>query len=244
MRDQSSHLNEDSDKREASERNASRADRQTAVTVPSSSVQFPSRQELSLHELLRLCLQSKQEVLWAEFVRRSHPVIAGVIVKTIRRWTRPDPGLVDDIVQETYLRLCLHDFRALRQFISRHENSIFGFLKVVASNAVQDHFRAVFSQKRGHRMTFVPLQCVPLTELTAAPPDMERSDRLLAVDDCLEAHAAGPNFSRDRMIFWLHYREGLTAKEISGLPIIGLSAKGVEGTIRRLAHLLRVKLNS
>src|SRR5215813_12316615 len=92
MTAQSSRLNEDSDKREASEGNTSRPGRQTSVTKPSSSV-LPSREELSLHELLQLCLQSKQEALWTEFVRRSHPVITGVIVKTIRRWTRPDPGL-------------------------------------------------------------------------------------------------------------------------------------------------------
>jgi RNA polymerase sigma-70 factor (ECF subfamily) len=210
----------------------------------SSSVQFPSHEELTLNELLQLCLESEQETLWTEFVRRSHPTIAGVIIKTIRRWGRPDPSLVDDMVQETYLRLCLNDFKALRHFVSRHENSVFGFLKVVASNAVQDHFRAVYSRKRGSGMADVPIDCVPLPELNDPSPVAERRVLLQAVDDCLETYVGGSNSARDRMIFWLYYREGFTARAISGLPSIRLSVKGVENTILRLTHLIKVKLNS
>lgn len=221
-----------------------RASRQTSVTKMSSSVQFPSHEELTLNELLQLCLESEQETLWTEFVRRSHPTIAGVIIKTIRRWGRPDPSLVDDMVQETYLRLCLNDFKALRHFVSRHENSVFGFLKVVASNAVQDHFRAVYSRKRGSGMADVPIDCVPLPELNDPSPVAERRVLLQAVDDCLETYVGGSNSARDRMIFWLYYREGFTARAISGLPSIRLSVKGVENTILRLTHLIKVKLNS
>ncbi len=221
-----------------------RTSRQTSVTKTSPSVQFPSHEELPLNELLQLCLESEQEALWTEFVSRSHPTIAGVIIKTIRRWGSPDPSLVDDMVQETYLRLCLNDFKALRHFSSRYENSVFGFLKVVASNTVKDHFRAAHSQKRGSGMTHLPLDCVLLAELNDASPVVERRVHLQTVDACLETYVHGPNSSRDRMIFWLYYREGLTAKEISGLPSIRLSMKGVENTIWRLVHLVRAKLNS
>lgn len=221
-----------------------RTSRQTSVTKTSLSVQFPRHKELTLNELIQLCLESKQEALWTEFVSRSHPTIASVIIKTIRRWGRPDPSLVDDMVQETYLRLCLNDFKALRHFASRYENSVFGFLKVVASNTVKDHFRAAHSRKRGSGMANVPLDCVSLPEFNAPTPVTERRILLQAVDDCLETYVGGPYSSRDRMIFWLYYREGLTAKEISGLPLIRLSIKGVENTIWRLVHFVRAKLNS
>jgi len=218
---------------------------ETSVTKTSSSVQFPDHEELPLNELLQVCLQSGQETLWIEFVRRSHPIIAGVIIKTVRRWTRPDPSLVDDMVQETYLKLCLNDFKALRHFVSRHESSLFGFLKVVASNAVQDHFRAVYSRKRGSGITDMPLDCISLHELIdPSLPVAERRVLLQSVDHCLETCVGGPNSTRDRMIFWLYYREGLTAKAISAIPSISLNVKGVENTISRLVHLVRVKLNS
>jgi len=241
---QQSSVNKHSDKCERSERNDARVGKQASVIKMPSSAPFRSREEQSLNELLQLCLESKQEALWTEFVNRSHPTIAGVIVKTIRRWTRPDPGLVDDMVQETYLKLCLNNFRALRHFVSQHENSVFGFLKVVASNTVRDHFRAVYSQKRGSGMTHIPLYCVSLAELNDAFPVAERRIHLQTVDTCLETYVGGSNSARDRMIFWLYYREGLTAKAISELPSIRLGVKRVENTIWRLVHLLRAKMNS
>jgi RNA polymerase sigma-70 factor (ECF subfamily) len=44
---------------------------------------------------------------------------------------------------------------------------------------------------------------------------------------------------RDRNLFWLYYRQGLTAEAISRIPAIGLSAKGAESAIGRLTRLLR-----
>jgi DNA-directed RNA polymerase specialized sigma24 family protein len=245
MRIQSSPLsiNKNSGKCEAPRRKAARSRSQAPAAKKSAPFQVLSHEAQPLNELLQLCLESEQEALWAEFVSRTHPIIAGVIIKTIRRWIRPDPSLVDDMVQETYLKLCLNNFRALRRFASRHENAVFGFLKVVASNTVRDHFRAVHSQKRGSGMALIPLDCVPLAEPKDASPVAERRVLLQSVHDCLKTYVVGPNSSRDRTIFWLYYREGLTAKAISVFPSIRLSVKGVENTIWRLVHLVRLKLN-
>src|SRR5207253_5541782 len=75
---------------------------------------------LSLHHLLSLSLRSRDELLWTEFIQRSQPVIAGVVIKTLRRWARPTPSLVDDLVQETYLKLFANNARALRRFVCHH----------------------------------------------------------------------------------------------------------------------------
>src|SRR5262245_14813683 len=99
-----------------------------------------SSTDLPLEQLLGVCLETGEETLWTEFVRRSQPLIAGVVAKTIRRWVKPSRTIVDDLVQETYLKLCLNNFKALRRFIPQHENALYGFLRVVTSNAVQDHF--------------------------------------------------------------------------------------------------------
>src|SRR5690349_19140827 len=95
--------------------------------------------DLPLQTLVSLCLQTGAELLWAEFVRQSQPIIAGVILRIMRRWSRPMPRLVDDLVQETYVKLFANDALALRKFVSHHENAMYGFLKVVASNVAQDH---------------------------------------------------------------------------------------------------------
>ena len=202
-------------------------------------------QKLSPQELVRLCLANGSESLWKEFLRTFQPMIASVIIKTLRRWGNPDGSLVDDLVQETYLKLCGNNFRALREIEGDHEAAIFGFIKVVASNVVQDHYRKSLSQKRGSGKGEEDLE---LAHAAAAPgasfsEQLEKKAQLQQIDQCLKAHAAEPNFARDYAIFWLFHQQGLTAREISELPTIELSVKGVESTLLRLARLIKSKLN-
>src|ERR1700760_4091533 len=97
--------------------------------------------EVSIRELLNLCLSSDDQELWQELVRRTQPLIANVIINTIRRWQEPAPSLVDDLIQNTYLKLFANDRKALRSLKNEYENTVFGYLKVVASNVVPNHFR-------------------------------------------------------------------------------------------------------
>jgi RNA polymerase sigma-70 factor (ECF subfamily) len=215
-------------------------------------------QNPSLHSLLSLCLSSRDELLWTEFIRRSQPVIAGVVVKTLRRWTQPTPSLIDDLVQETYLKLFASNARALRRFVCHHENALYGFLKVVASNTVQDHFRCSYSQKRGsgHEDESIdqagmdPADTTPLGDRRAARAisadsmhNLERRILISEIDAYLKSRASEPCFLRDYAVFWLYYREGLTAKAIADMPSIGLSVKGVESMLLRMTRLVRQQLN-
>src|SRR5215510_3352402 len=95
-------------------------------------------EEIAIRELLNLCLGSEDQELWQKFVRRTQPLIASVIINTLRRWREPSPSLVDDLIQETYLKLFANDCKALRSIRNEHENAIFGYLKVTASNATVD----------------------------------------------------------------------------------------------------------
>ena len=200
---------------------------------------------LSAQELLQLCLESEDEAAWSEFVRRFQPVIAGVIIKRVRRYVSPNPGLVDDLVQDTYLKLCANDFKALRRFDFRHENALFGFLKVIAINVAEDHFRRDENEKRGGGRTQVDLETVAATlpARSSLSDDAEREILLDEVKQCLETQATEPNFMRDCEIFWLYYRQGLTAKAISEIPSIGLSVKGVESTLLRMTRLVKAMLS-
>jgi hypothetical protein len=62
---------------------------------------------------------------------------------------------------------------------------------------------------------------------------------LQEIDQCLQSCAEVPGKRRDRLIFWLHYRQGLSANAISSLPAVGLTVKGVESVIYRLTGLVR-----
>jgi RNA polymerase sigma-70 factor (ECF subfamily) len=190
-------------------------------------------------QILKLCLQSGHEQPWSEFVHCTQPVIARVISKTLRRSRSASPNLVDDLVQETYLKLCVNDFKALREFDWQHEHAFFGFLKVVASNVVHDHFRGSSSRKRSSGREEEELEPLNYADAGASAERMEREILLQEISECLVARASGPNFARDYAIFWLYYVLGYTAKTISRLPSIGLGVKGVESTLLRLTRLVR-----
>ena len=201
--------------------------------------------KLSAQELLQLCLDSQDVASWAEFVRRFQPLIAGVVTKCIFHRPRPNPDLIDDLVQDTYLKLCANDFKALRDFEFEHDNGLFGFLKTVATNVVEDYFRGLTSQKRGsgHADDDIETAKIPAPSNRGIKP-AERAVLLREVAECLSENASDPNFTRDYTIFWLYFRHGLTAKAISQLPGIELNVKGVESVLVRMTCLLRVRLRS
>jgi RNA polymerase sigma-70 factor, ECF subfamily len=202
-------------------------------------------QELSPQELVQFCLESQDEAMWTEFVCRFQPLIAGVIARRVYRHTgrHSNRALVDDLVQDTYLKLCGNDFKALREFHFQHENALYGFLKVVAGHVAEDYFRRSENQKRGSGREEEDLDRAILT--ASQPRSSEAIERELLIgriNQCLQEHAGEPNFVRDYTIFWLYYRQGLTAKAIARLPGIGLSTKGVESTLLRLTRLVKGKL--
>jgi RNA polymerase sigma-70 factor (ECF subfamily) len=197
--------------------------------------------KLSVQELVSHCLDSQDEAAWSEFVRRFQPLIAGVINRCVSRRQGPNQALVDDLVQETYLKLCGNNYKPLRDFNFRDDHGFFGFLKVVASRVVEDHFRGSHSQKRGSGREEQDLE-----QATTATPFRPHSPQpaeviILAgqIERCLAKLASEPNFARDHAIFWLYYRQGLTAKAISQLPDISLSTKGVESTLLRLTRYVK-----
>jgi RNA polymerase sigma-70 factor (ECF subfamily) len=191
-------------------------------------------EEIPIRELLLLCLRSEEQALWEKFVHRTQPLIANVIINTLRRWRDPNPALVDDLIQETYLKLFANDRKYLRGIKNEHENAIFGYMRVAASNTTRDHFR-----QRGNK--------VPEVELTdqVAPPSSDglaRADftRLKEeIQACLEGLAASETYTRDIVIFWLYYEQGYTAREISFLPNLALTVKGVEAVLLRLTRFLK-----
>lgn len=194
-------------------------------------------QQLSDRALVESCLQSNTEESWAEFVRRFQPLLAAVTAKTIRRWTRATPALVDDLVQSSLRKLFDNNCRAIRGFRWLHDNSFRGFLKVVASNMVQDHFRKYPPTRVEEDLEQVSPELVKTEAFSHSVETEALVHKLIA---CLQRLlSAEEDLKRDLSIFLLYYRYGLTAKEISGL--YPLTVKAVENTLLRLVRIAKAR---
>jgi RNA polymerase sigma-70 factor, ECF subfamily len=196
-------------------------------------------------ELVKVCAGSKDERAWAEFIRRFQVVIAAAVLRTARHWGEPSRSQLDDLIQDTYLKLCENDSRLLRCFQPRHEDSVYGFLKVVAANVVHDHFKAVLAAKRGAGTTFVePIEIDSYVPRDGSFNEVAQRLQLEHVDGILKQVTAGKDQEKKRAIFWLRHRQGFTASEIAALPSIDLTTEGVESVLLRLTIMIRSHLIS
>ena len=174
-------------------------------------------------------------------------MIAAAVLRTASHWGEPSRPLLDDLIQDTYLKLCENGSRLLRSFQPRREDSIYGFLKVVAANIVHDHFKSALAVKRGAGQMEAILERIQMEPERAGSDSFDAVSQRLQLeqlDKVLTQLTAGKDQARKRTIFWLRHRQGLTASEIASIPSIGLTTEGVESVLMRLAAMIRGHLLS
>jgi RNA polymerase sigma-70 factor (ECF subfamily) len=200
----------------------------------------------SINDLAKACAHSADAAEWEDFLRRCTPLASLVVLRFCRQWTNsPSPAMVDDIVQEVFVKLCEQDRRILRKFEPRGEDSFLGLLRIVSASVANDYFRRAFSAKRGGGAVTTSLSDdVPPSSAasTRQTSQMQRSVLLSQLDEKLRS-APDVIGERDRALFWLYYRQGLTAEEIAGVSGAGLTPKGVESALRRVATWLRSEVH-
>ncbi|RSL18010.1 RNA polymerase sigma-70 factor (ECF subfamily) [Edaphobacter aggregans] len=191
---------------------------------------------LAAAEIVKACLESENETPWTTFVQYFQPLIASSVSRVLRRYGHANPSLADDLIQETYLRLCRDNCRVLRDFQAKHDEAIFGYIKVIATSVALDHFRARATHKRRGEVEDDGTNL----EGSTASSTIEQSLLLKELDRRL----ASTENERDRTIFWLYYRQGYTARDIAAVPQFRLTQKGVESCIYRLTQSLRDAVSS
>ena len=198
---------------------------------------------MSPAELVRACVDSGDSRAWEEFICRFQPLMAAVALRTCRSWGEYSPQVVDDLLQEIYLKLCADECRLLRDFQSEHPDSFLGYLKVLTANHVHDYFKSARSAKRGAGKVAESLDDAQGMAAAGESAPLERAVLIREVEICLKRICGqDAEAARDRRIFWLYFRQGLTAESIASLASIGLSTKGVESVIFRLVKQLRGEL--
>ncbi|MBZ5568392.1 MAG: sigma-70 family RNA polymerase sigma factor [Acidobacteriia bacterium] len=211
-----------------------------------SNTPKPTRySSLSLKDLVCLCAGPPDEQAWEEFVSRVGKPISLTIIRTASLWGEPSRSLVEDLVQVTYLKLWEDGCRLLRDFAIQHPEAILGYIKKTAANAAHDYFKHGHSQSSGGDQPHVSTSDVDPEGGNEALGSQEKiafGVLLSEIDELLKRGLTGPDQKRDRMIFWLYFRQGMSSKEIASLPTIGLSAKGVGSVIERLKHCIREQI--
>ena len=201
--------------------------------------------QLGNRELVSECLKGMAAEAWEEFVRRFQPLISGVTARVARDFGDVSPGLIDDLTQDVYLKLCADGFRLLRECRMPHENSIYAYLKFVAASVAHDHFKVLHAHKRRADLYAGELQeggPEPIAGSEKWSSAAEENLLLAKIEEVVEQITVGANAERDRMVFWLYYRQGLTASAIAAIPTLNLTQKGIESLLSRVVTSLRKQL--
>ena len=196
-------------------------------------------------ELIRACAESNDAAHWREFIRLFNRPIALSIARVVQRWGARPQEYVDDLMQETYLRLCADKCKRLYQFALAYPDSTEAYIRAIAVNIGNDFFKALKSKKRGGGEVLQLLDTMePKAHHAAAGGEaaIQRDMLLREIDSCLAENVDNPLKTRDHVIFWLYYGQGVTAENIASIPAMKLSVKGVESVIHRLTRLVRNRL--
>jgi len=200
---------------------------------------------LSPEQLICACVETDDAEAWTEFVCRFRRPVSLSVIRIAYQWGQVPGPFVDDLLQETYLKLCADRFRSLREFAAQHPEAVLGYIKTIAANVAHDYFKSRYSQKRGAGHAPESLEEIDPKagdESFGGQDSMEHEILLRQIDGCLARCASGPDQARDRLIFWLHYQQGMSAKAIASLPTVRLTTKGVESAIFRLTRVVREQL--
>jgi len=198
----------------------------------------------SVNELAKACAHSTSAGEWSEFLRRCTPLASVVALRVARMWTNSaTPAMVEDIVQEVFLKLCEQDRRILRDFEPRGDDSFLGLLRIVTASVANDYFRRQRSAKRGGKVVTSSLveDTFPLQASGDDSGELQQTILLGQLDQLLRSDPKAIS-ERDRNFFWLYYRQGFTAVEIAALAGSGLTPKGVESALRRITKWTQEKI--
>jgi DNA-directed RNA polymerase specialized sigma24 family protein len=191
---------------------------------------------VSDRNLVELCVE-RDEDAWLELMRRYHLLIVKIASRTIRRWFKPTPSLLDDLFKDVLVKICANEFRVLRELEWRHEGTLRGLLQVVASTVAQDYLRRCLSLSRSLHLEQQLEEFVHDREVQNPHTAVEHKILLRQLASRLAQLIPEPNRTRDIAMFLLYYGYRVTAAELARLYHLG--TKTVESKLLRLTRLAR-----
>jgi len=152
---------------------------------------------------------------WEAFVRR----YAGLVAAAVRGVAR-EPGEIEDLAQEVFVRLCKDNFRLLRSYDPARAG-LSTWITIVARSTARDAMRR-------HRPVLMPIDAVPEGRLAVDPvepvPKLKLPEALLS--------------PRQREILTMLYDREMEVAEIA--KVLGIDPQ----TVRSAHHKAMVKLRA
>jgi DNA-directed RNA polymerase specialized sigma subunit len=175
-----------------------------------------------------------------EIIRRCRGTMASVVTRMADQAGNPSPEVIEDLIEEACRRLAADNYRTLKAVSVPDANSDYILVMAmrvaasVAKSVTLDYFSTV-NAHRGDSATDLSLIRKTLEkalESVRFPHEFEQVDRVLKTIASEQESA----------IFWLHCRQGRTAKEIAYLLGTNLTDKDVEKILSRLLSQVESKL--
>jgi RNA polymerase sigma factor (sigma-70 family) len=235
----------------------------SATMIPGSS-EFASPEKLKLLPpvaIFHLCASNREDsIAWREFLLLYSVKIRLFIRGTLRQFLgiQPDansPIAADgihenDLFQDVILRLVENDCTAMKRFSGTTEADLLAYLAVISRSTVVDALRRRGTIKR----TRAEKEDKPFTR--RASGDMSRdadhleiergilAEELITMIDQKIIDNPSRTPARDRLVFELHFLEGLSCAQIAQCQGINLTKPSIEKILKRLIDQVQDALQS
>jgi RNA polymerase sigma factor (sigma-70 family) len=213
-------------------------------------------------ELFRICAAEREnEDAWSEFLRRYMTKLKYFVHGALRQVygrstchgesTASDGFQESDLLQNSIVRLVENDCAAMKRFSGTSENDLLAYLAVICRSSVLDTLRHNNAQKRkpaateGEETVMTSIGSLRSANHTEFEREILAHELVSLSLQTIQAHSRSDDVSnRDRLVFKLHFFDGLSYSQISRCKGINLSKAGVEKLLKRLVGQVQTLASS
>jgi RNA polymerase sigma factor (sigma-70 family) len=232
----------------------------SAIAPHTASPEREDFNRLSHVDLVRSCAATNDALAWQEFVSRYNRFICLAVLRAYcqrggRRAYSVDVDLVNDLVQDVYLKLFESTRGALQTFRGANDAAVFVYIGRVAMSVVIDHLRRSGARKRGSDVASLDApvadedgrETTLADRLVASGPDPEQE----AIASLLRAQVSGilgrslrgRNAERDLRIAEAFIFDECSLAEISEQLGGRIRESGIKSSVRRTTMRLRGEIS-
>jgi len=190
----------------------------------------------ALADQWRDCARAPGDNASWERLLNSHGVLfSRIVVHVAHRFGITNTIDIDDALQEVCLNI---SSKARLGKVPEHadDNVLEAYLKASIANAAHDYFRRQRAMRRDVLVTIQINEDLDTHRQAIAGNDLDHRVLIHQIEHMVEGSV------RDRSVFLLYFKHGWTAREISAIPSVSLTAKGVESLVVRMIAAVRARV--